>query len=492
MMSKGILTSSALSMVGSWIVKALGLISTIILARLLAPEDFGVVAICMLVIYFFDLLATTGTRAYILSLEDVSSSDINSAWTLDIFAKSSIAIIIIIFSGDIANYFANPILKSPIMVCSLIPILSGAENPKLNILRRNFQYKPLFKINVQAKIISFVITISAAYYLQSYWALVIGSVVSVLLITCLGYVYAPYSPRIDFSQFRKQWRFSKWIFSKAIVGYARAKTDTFILGKFFSLSDVGAFNIAKEFGLLVYEQIALPVSDIIMSGVQKNSSCRNKVASTIESYMVFLTVIVLPACFGTALLADEIVIVILGDKWIGAGLLLKPLSIFGFFVSLTAVLTAATNALRKVKSSFYLELVIALIAVFLLYFYRELEIHEFSIVVVSIGFVTFCFYFLLVKCYIPLSPLRIVVAILPCVFSTLCMVFTLYHVKNALGNIHVFQLIVLIFCGILSYALALYPLLTITYKKNQYIKTIKEQADIMLHKCKCALLSTQH
>lgn len=479
MAAKGVFASSLLSITASWIIKGLGLISTVILARLLTPEDFGSVAICMLVIYFFDLLSTTGTRAYILSLTEITDEDINSAWTLDLLAKSTIALLVFFLSPLIAAYFNNDSLSGPIAACAFIPLISGAENPRINLLRRRLEYSIIFRINITSKVVSFLITIGLAFYLRSYWALIIGSLTSAGVITFLGYYLYPYKPKLDTSKFSVQWKFSKWIFFKAFLGYARARSDTFILAKYFSLSDVGLFNIAKELGFLVYEQIALPTSDIIMSGIKKAGTDISKISETIECYLILLISLILPASIGVFILSDELVHLLLGEKWAESGLLLKPLAIMGFFVGATAVLTAAMNAMRKVKSTFYLEFVIALLAVFILYSYREADIHLFSIVVALIGLITFICYLCITFYYVRLSIKNIIVGITPILCATIVMYLSVQGLKSLNLFSGISHLLVLIVNGILSYAFCLYVLLMTLSDKSLPLSIIKTKVDTL-------------
>ena len=444
---KGTLASSIISIAASWVIKALGLISTLILARLLTPEDFGLVAICILVIYFFELFSATGTRAYILSLDEVSLSDINCAWTLDFLAKSVITLLVILLSPAIADYFNNSELAVPIAVSAFIPFITAMENPKINLLRRNLEYAPIFRISIAAKIISFIVTITLAFYLRSFWALIIGSITSATCNTLLGYFLYPYPPKFQTSNFKKQWQFSKWIFSKAFVGYARAKADTFILAKFFTLSNVGYFNIAKELGMLVYEQIALPISDVIMSGIKNAGNEIEVIALTIEKYLVVLISIIFPASIGIILLSHDLVLLLLGEKWIKSSELLKPLAIFGFFVGITAVLTSSLNSLRKVKSTFYLESAIAVFAVIILFIFREATIIDFSIIVAIIGLITFLSYLSLMRFFIPIRLYSLLVGLIPTLVSTLFMSFCINYVGMLLGFTLIINFIIKFVCN---------------------------------------------
>lgn len=474
---KGVFVSSLITIAASWIIKSLGLISTIILARLLTPEDFGSVAICMLVIYFFDLLATTGTRAYILSLKEVTNEDINSAWTLDFCAKLFIAIVVVMASSYIASNFGNEELALAIATSAFIPFLHGIGNPKLNLLRRELAYIIIFRIEVFAKIISFIVTISLAYYFRSYWALIFGSLTSALVLTLLGYLLYPYKPTFTLCRYKEQWAFSKWIFFKAFLGYARAKTDTYILAKYFSLANIGLFNIAKELGMLVYEQIGLPVGDIVVSGIKKAGEDLGQIRETIEFYFIASIFITLPASVGVFVLSDDLVLLLLGEQWSEAGKLLKPLAILGFIVAATSILTASMNALRKVKATFYLECLTASAAVIILYSQRELELYPFSQVVALTGGVTLSLYLAITYYYVKISFYNIAIALTPIGLSSYFMYESVLYIKELEQNVHVISLFQNILVGVLSYGFSIVLLLYCIKYNNGPINNLKRQGE---------------
>lgn len=480
MASKGLVASSLLMIGARTIIKTLGLISSIILARLLTPADFGLVAICMLVIYFFDLFSTLGTKTYILSLPEITEEDINSAWTLDFLVKSIIAFFVLLTSGYIAEFFDQPSLTTPIAICALIPLIAGFENPKLNILRRNLEYKIIFRIDVIAKIFSFIVTVSLAYILKNYWALIYGSVVSTILITSLGYILCPYKPKFCSSKFKEQWSFSKWVFLKGFVGYGRAKTDTFILGKFFSLSHLGLFNIAKEFALLTYEQIALPVCEIVVSGIRELGVESKELPHTVELYLAIFVSVILPATVGISFLSNEIILTLLGEQWREAGELLKVLSFLGFCAAVTAILVAVLSALRKVKLLFSLEMFLAVVFISILFMSRNLGIYEFTMVVSSIGLITLLIYYIAVCYYIKISTKRVIVGLIPALMSSACMLFVLQALKDIYIEPLYIDLFIIIFCGAAVYSVAFYLLLAVTLKVSRTSQLLKAKVDSII------------
>ncbi len=413
LVAKGVFLSSLLSLAASWLSKLVGLISSIILARLLTPADFGTVGIVILVIFFFELFAAVGSRAYLLTLANVEPADLNSAFTLGILFRVVITLMIVGSAPWVADFFDNPALAVPLAVAALSQIFTCLENPGLILLRRQLQYGLIVKITMIAKLSSFVITIALAYHLRSYWALIIGSLCSALITTVLGYVWHSYRPRLDTSRIATQWNYSKWIFFNSFIGYARAKADTTIIAKNFSLADVGLFNIAKELGTLVYEQVALPLSDIVISGVKQAKDDLHLAAQTVENYLVVMLSIVLPATLGIVVLADDLVLLLLGEKWQASAALLKPLAVFGCVFCITSFMHASINAQRKVKQVFMMDLLITPLMVGYLYVQRDQPLVSFALSVLAVGVLYVSAYIALVRYYLPLSLGRVVLGIMP-------------------------------------------------------------------------------
>jgi len=105
-----LLKSSSILLCMKLFQRGLGLISTLILARLLTPEDFGIVAIATLVVYLFEILAFAGKEQYLIQKTCVTNSDLNTAWTIDIILKSLLFLLFLISIEFIVEYYDKPML----------------------------------------------------------------------------------------------------------------------------------------------------------------------------------------------------------------------------------------------------------------------------------------------------------------------------------------------------------------------------------------------
>ncbi len=420
MKTSSALTSSILMLSASWIAKALGLLSTIILARLLTPEDFGLVAITMLVVHFLDVFANTGTQQFLLSKDDVNDDDLNTAWSLNMLFRVVITLALLILARPIADFFEAD-LTNAFRVSAAILIIIGLTNPALCMAKRAFNYQGIFKLTLIVKFVSFIITIGFAYYTRSYWALIIGTI-SYYTIHAIGsYFVYPFMPKFCFKNIHEQWDYSKWILLRSFAGYIRSKGDAFIISKFFTTSDVGIFTIAKEFAMLVYEQIATPVAEIIMTSVQKARVNNTDISYIIEKYLLILLSLILPIVCIISIYADSIVLVILGEKWLSAAPILEVLTLLGISTSLTMVFNSTLTALKLTKLTFKIDIITTIIILTTLFLIKGTELANFALIRSLLDLVVLISYFVFTKFIIGLSFRSSIKNLLPTVFSVAVM-----------------------------------------------------------------------
>ena len=153
-----VLRSSILLMVMRLLQRSIGLISMLVLARVLVPEDFGLIAISALIIHFCDGMSNTGTQNYITQKRRVSENDLNTAWTLDIIVRVVLWITVILLAPTLAVFFERPELELVLVVASCRLPIAATNNPKFLMLRRELNYTPIFKVTIAQRLFAFAAT----------------------------------------------------------------------------------------------------------------------------------------------------------------------------------------------------------------------------------------------------------------------------------------------------------------------------------------------
>lgn len=355
--TQGVLKSSGFLLAIQFLQRTLGIISTLILARLLTPEHFGVVALVTIALQFFELLVETGQQQYIVQKEQVDDDDLNTAWTLDFLMKSAIAVLIMISSPALASYFDTPALTSALIVASLALPIRALRSPELMLLARNLNYQPVFWLNLWQKGIAFVVVVSIALIHASHWAIIIGNLVSATILALGSYRVCSFRPRISFKRVSHQWSFSRWLLLRGLVGFTRSQIDNLMVSKLFGATSLGGYNLVRELSILPAVSIIIPVSEPLLAAIAQGRDNTVTQAYRIRLSIAAMTTILLPISVFMAMYPNLIVSLLLGDRWEAYAHLLRPFALFFFTFCVFALISDAVIALGRVKALFAFDLI---------------------------------------------------------------------------------------------------------------------------------------
>lgn len=341
MSPKRTLIKGALWAVGTrWSIKGIGFLNTVIMARLLLPADYGLVAMSMLIVGLVQALMDFGATAALLRKGDVSPSEINSAWTLRILQSWGVALLLLVVSPLAAAYFVEPRVQPVLWVLAGCVALGGAENIGLTLAQKAFQFSIEFRVNVLSKGLSVVVTLVAGYLLRDYRALVLGIATGYVAGLALSYVLHPYRPRWETSKIGEIWGVTKWLMLAGVGSFLLRKSDEVAAGRIGSTGDFGLYHTGSDLGRLAVGQLGpammrafLPVLSSIQADVVRTNNAVLKTLAAVNA-------ITLPMGFGMAAIALPFTQLVLGDKWLEAA----P------FVALFALVGSAQFALSPLTA----------------------------------------------------------------------------------------------------------------------------------------------
>jgi lipopolysaccharide exporter len=449
--AKGLLASAAFSSGAKFLSRLIGLISTLILARILTPTDFAMIAIIAIVLHLFDILSHTGSELYIVQKYEVIDGDLNTAWTLDILLKSFMCLLLIIIAPLISNFFEQPHLSFAIQVASVTLIINALKNPGLLLLKRDLDYKKVFYLSLVQRIASFVVVIFVALNWQSYWAFVIADIVGALVFTLGSYNIHPFRPAISLFKVSEQWLFSKWVLGKSIVGYLRSQIDTVLVAKFFSTSQLGNYHMARDVAMLPGYNILGPAIEPLLADFKDYKDSPSVLGHRVSNVLCILSFIVVPINTYMAFYPALIIDVLLGSQWVIAGEILGVMSLLFFYYCFLLVIESALTALGKVKAIFIFDIVSLLVIVGTLLTYLQMydDLNNMLWLRVSIGLASTLLIGIALHIIVPLKYMQIVGALmLSAGISGIAIGLTHYlTIQVESGNITLFLLSGIIFCG---------------------------------------------
>ena len=336
--------------VGSWrwTARLIGLATTIILARLLLPDDFGVVATGGLVVAFFDILIDLGTDNYLIRLSDPTREDYDTAWTLRLSVIAAASAVTFLAAVPVTNFFDDHRLMDVIRVLALANIMRGFTNIGLTMYRRELEYKKIALVGLGKRLVGAVTTVSLALVLRSYWAMVFGAMALYAAELVLSYLIHPYRPRPTFVRFREQWDFSQWIVVRNLAVFLQGQGDQIIVAKYFGIEQIGFYSMAMRFAALPTSQLIAPMQNPVYSGLAKK---RDPVHFNrgLQQIIGATSAVVLPAATLLATLSDPFVLAVLGPKWLSTAPLIAPLVFAAGFAALTQPAVSALTLVGRVR-----------------------------------------------------------------------------------------------------------------------------------------------
>jgi O-antigen/teichoic acid export membrane protein len=296
-------------------------VTTMILARLLAPEAFGVVATVTMIVSFAEMFADAGFQKYLVQHEFTDDShrvaSTNVAFWTNLTIALLIWIIIIIFREPLATMVGNPGLGIVIATaCVQLPI-TAFSSIQMALYRRDFDFKTLFLIRIIAICIPFVVTIPLALLGWSYWSLIVGTICGALVNAIILTVKSWWKPQLfySFSLLKEMISFSVWSLIEAISIWFTGWIDIFIIGSVLSIYYLGLYrtSLAMVGGILgIITAATTPILFAALSRLQNDDTAFQAMFFRMQKIVAYF---VLPMGVGIYLYSDVATQILLGSQW---------------------------------------------------------------------------------------------------------------------------------------------------------------------------------
>lgn len=352
-----IVRGTAWMVTARWGVRGLGFVSTIILARLLIPADFGLVALATMLTGLIGVFSELGLVYWLIRETDPERAHFDTAWTLQTLVNGSLAIVIIASAPFIKDWFDKPEL-GPVMQClALVLVLQGTANPGIAWFRKNMDFYRDSLTIVVPKVVAFLVTISAAVLLRSYWALVVGILTFNATYLVVSYAMHPFRPRFDLSRVGQMWAFSFWSLTHAIFEYLSDQIDTLIIGRFKPTREVGLYNVAHDVAASPLVELSQPLSRVLLPAYVKIMDDPAELSRIFAKVFSGVALVAFSVGTGVYLIAHDAVAVVLGAQWLECAPLMQILAPASAMFALAFPIYALLTALGRPKVSAYLTLI---------------------------------------------------------------------------------------------------------------------------------------
>jgi PST family polysaccharide transporter len=328
-------------------VRVLGLISTLVLARLLTPADFGLVAMAMAVAAGLELLTLFGFDAALVQRKEISRDHYDTAWTLNVILGVALAVVLIMIAVPVANFYREPRLVTTMYIVAAKYLVDNSMNTGVVDFRRNIHFRPEFVMQVGPKLVGILATIPLAFWLRDYRALLAGMLVSSSVTLALSYLMHPHRPRWCLAEARTLYNFSRWLLLNNFVNFVRNRSADLIIGRALGPAPLGVFAIAYEVSNLPSTEMVAPINRVLFPTYVQLANDLNRLRGAFQSTLGLIAILILPASVGLAAVADPLVRVLLGAKWLDTIPVISLLALAGASTVLQTNTGSLHNALGQ-------------------------------------------------------------------------------------------------------------------------------------------------
>jgi len=329
-------------------VRIISLIRFFVLARILAPQDFGLLAIAAVSVDVLLSVTDFGMIPALVQRNRVESRHYDFAWTVNMGRALAVAGAVFALGPFLGSLFGEPEATPLIQALALRPVLDAAGSIRVADLTRTLRFRSITAVRLSATLIETVVAIVLAPQL-AVWALVLGALAGTALGSALSYGIAPYRPRLSFdaSVARSLVQFGQWMFVAGILAVTGDALLRAVISRRLGASDLGLYFVAARVAMLPHEvlsdlvgSVAFPVHALLQGDRPRaarvfRSTLRSALAVLILVYAVLVA------------LSDSVVLHLLGAQWQGAVPVIRLIAVVGVIGAIFDATTAMLHGLGR-------------------------------------------------------------------------------------------------------------------------------------------------
>jgi lipopolysaccharide exporter len=309
-------------------VKFIFLARTLVLARLLVPEDFGLLAVSLIAVDFLISITNFGLLPALVQRAEVEERHYHAAWTAGLLRAVAVALLVILAAPLIAALLAEPRAVSLIRVIALRPVLEAAASAKMAEVTRHLRFRAVALVNLPEALVNAAVSIALARPL-GVWALVAGSLAGPAISGLMSYRLAPYRPRLtlEAAAVRPLLQFGRWIFLTSLVSIAARALLQVVITRTLGVEALGLYYLAAKLAFIPSEVSSDVVGAVAFPLYARLQADAQQVRQAFRALFTSVAALLFPACALLVVLAPALVTTILGPRWLGTAPLIQLLAL---------------------------------------------------------------------------------------------------------------------------------------------------------------------
>lgn len=350
-------------------VQVVTFIVTIVLARILVPEDYGLIALVLVFVNISNVIVDGGLNMALVQKKDADNVDFSTIFFTSLLLATFLYILLFVFAGPISGFYEKPELVPVIRVLGISLFFYAISSIQKAFLSRHLLFKNLFYSSLGAVVVSGVIGIWMAKMGYGVWALVAQNLTLQIVTTIIMWYTVRWRPQLVFSyeRFKFLFNFGWKIFASNFLINLFVNVRSLIIGKFYTASALGYFDRGKQFPALIIENINASIQAVLFPVLSEEQDNIQNVKSMVRRSIKMSAFIIYPLVIGLIVTAEPLVRTILTDKWLGAIPFIQIFSIAYILMPMQVANLQAIQALGYSGTTLKMELIKKMIELIILF-----------------------------------------------------------------------------------------------------------------------------
>ncbi|EJZ17582.1 lipopolysaccharide biosynthesis protein [Rhizobium sp. Pop5] len=342
-------TASIWTISGKFLARLLDFVSLLVLARLLSPTDFGLVAIATSVLVIVEAVLDLPLTQALLRQPSPSDEMFATAFTLSLLRGAAIGLLMIFISWPMAIIYDDHRLFALVAVLSIAPAMRSMISPRMVLFMQRFDFKREFALDLITKGSTLLFGVGVAATTGSYWGLAIGAVAGPTAAMITSYIFAPMRPAFGLSEWKRFQDMISWNTVSQVLNSINWQLDRLLLPRFSGLSTFGAYSVADNIAGIPYQTFVGPLLRPLMAAFSTVEDRRNLVAAYLKATNA-ITFVAAPILIALAMFAEPTVRILVGEKWAPAAPILQWLCLVSLLGLPTNIMPALAMVLDNTRS----------------------------------------------------------------------------------------------------------------------------------------------
>lgn len=336
--------------------KLFSVLKLAVLARLLAPQDFGLFSLTLVAISLVEVFTETGINTIIIQSRKPLTFYLNTAWIVSIGRGVIIAAVMLTMSLPMSRLYQEPLLFQLIVLASLVPLLRGMINPAIIQFQKNLQFQADTAYRFSLLVFDLCATVILVFWLRNASALILPIVLTAVFELVISWVAVAPRPRFGFdpAAWKEIWRNSRWLNAISILDYLNKNADDLLIGRIAGVANLGMYRngyALSQSGTADLSLSVLHASFPILSQMQDDLPRFRK--TFLRMLLGFSAVLLIPTALFW-MFPELILRVVLGEQWLSIAKFLPILAVSGFIqgqLNLMSMVFTATRTYRMLLLS---------------------------------------------------------------------------------------------------------------------------------------------